>query len=396
MLKLLQFCLLASAFSIPAARSALYGSSSPVITLDDSSFDSSIRHFGVTLVEFYSDTCDSCTRFAKDFEATARATMDVVKVCAVNDPSIAKRFNVTSFPTFKVFLGRGPSGQPDTADYTGSLNVADLVMFTMKNVNKHVKSKVPTPTRTDPPKSAGYPITLSESDFTNKVLNDTYNQWLIMFFAPWCGHCKALHPEWNRMATIANRVNVGSVDATIHSGLAQRYGVNGYPTIVLLPQGPKGPSKAIRYNGARKAEEILAFAKTHYRNMGPPVKVDSVSDLKQKCSGPLCLLFFLPQDSVDQHISTISQVMEKNSSLPFEFCYTLAGSHPQWERALGAFSFPSLFGLNLTKNVYSTMRKEKLTFDNINTFVSEILSGRASAIRLVASLEEEETIRNEL
>lgn len=83
------------------------------------------------------------------------------------------------------------------------------------------------------------------------------------------------------------------------------------------------PSKAIGYNGARKAEDILAFAKRHYRNMGPPVKVDRVEDLQKRCSGPLCLLFFLPEESVETDVATISKVMEKNSTTPFEFCYTL-------------------------------------------------------------------------
>ncbi|CDR94353.1 protein disulfide isomerase related protein, putative [Babesia bigemina] len=393
-------CTLALSCCIMTVRCALYGPSSPVKLLDASSFDDVLRTDGVSLVQFYSEPCAACTSFAKDFEAAATATKDVVGVYAVSDASLSRRYNVRSFPTLKVFLGKGSAEQPIAEDYTGALNVADVVTFTMKHLNKHVKAKVPAPARSKLRPAVKTPsgrvVSLNESEFNSKVLNDNYNQWLIMFFAPWCGHCKALEPEWRRMATIADRVTVGSVDATVNTALAQRYGVKGYPTIVLLPQGPKGPSKAIPYNGARKAEDILAFAKRHYRNMGPPVHVNSFDDLKQRCSGPLCLLFFLPEEGLQGNIDIISKVMENNSTLPFQFCYTLAGSHPVWERALGVSSFPSLLGLNLSKNVFSTMRKEKLTFENVNTYVSEILSGRVIAERLAQSLDSEDVVRTEL
>ncbi|GBE60481.1 disulfide isomerase-related protein [Babesia ovata] len=379
---------LALSCCIVTVRCALYGPSSPVKTVDPSSFDDVLRTEGVSLVEFYSEPCAACTSFAKDFEAAATATKDVVGVYAVNDASVSRRYNVRSFPTLKVFLGKGSSEQPTAVEYTGALNVADVVTFTMKHLNKHVKAKVPAPPRSETKPPSGRVVSLNESEFNSRVLNDTYNQWLIMFFAPWCGHCKALEPEWRRMATIADRVTVGSVDATVNSALAQRYGVKGYPTIVLLPQGPKGPSKAIAYNGARKAEDILAFAKRHYRNMGPPVHVNTFDDLKQRCSGPLCLLFFLPEEGLQANMDIISKVMEKNSTLPFQFCYILvaAGSHPQWERALGVSSFPSALGLNLSKNVFSTMRKEKLTFTKSLHLRRSINCGKPPYIGLFSSL----------
>ena len=50
--------------------------------------------------------------------------------------------------------------------------------------------------------------------------------WLVEFYAPWCGHCKKLVPEWASAATsLKGKVKLGAVDATQFGDLAQRYGV---------------------------------------------------------------------------------------------------------------------------------------------------------------------------
>lgn len=52
---------------------------------------------------------------------------------------------------------------------------------------------------------------------------------------------------------------LGAVDATQASSLAQKYGVQGYPTIKTFPAGSKkgGPQD---YNGPREAAGIVDFA----------------------------------------------------------------------------------------------------------------------------------------
>ena len=70
---------------------------------------------------------------------------------------------------------------------------------------------------------------------------DSDDMWLVEFFAPWCGHCKNLEPHWKKAAKeLKGKVKLGAVDATIHQGLAQQYGVQGYPTIKYFPSGKKG------------------------------------------------------------------------------------------------------------------------------------------------------------
>lgn len=90
-------------------------------------------------------------------------------------------------------------------------------------------------------------VVLDESNFDELVMQSK-DIWLVEFYAPWCGHCKKLEPEWNEAATkLKGSVKVGKVDATVHSNLAQRFGVSGYPTIKVFNYGSKSDSKAEDY-----------------------------------------------------------------------------------------------------------------------------------------------------
>ena len=52
----------------------------------------------------------------------------------------------------------------------------------------------------------------------------------VAFKAPWCGHCKRLKPEWDKLAENVD-VLIGEVDCTVEKDLCQKHGVQGYPTI---------------------------------------------------------------------------------------------------------------------------------------------------------------------
>lgn len=112
-------------------------------------------------------------------------------------------------------------------------------------------------------------VVLEDDDFDEQVYNSK-EPWLVEFYAPWCGHCKALAPEWNKAAvTLKGAVKVAKVDATENNKLAGQFGVNSYPTLKFFrPGAPKKASWAEDYTGARDHEGIVNWANNKLVELG--------------------------------------------------------------------------------------------------------------------------------
>jgi protein disulfide-isomerase A1 len=78
---------------------------------------------------------------------------------------------------------------------------------------------------------------------------------LAEFYAPWCGHCKALAPEYEAAAKElkAKDIPLVKVDCTEETDLCQEFEVQGYPTLKVF----RGLDNVKQYGGARKADAYV-------------------------------------------------------------------------------------------------------------------------------------------
>ncbi|XP_060537106.1 protein disulfide-isomerase A6 homolog [Cylas formicarius] len=103
----------------------------------------------------------------------------------------------------------------------------------------------------------GNVIELTPNNFDSSVIKSD-EIWIVEFFAPWCGHCQNLVPEYTKAANaLKGVVKVGAVNADEHKELGGRYGVRGFPTIKIFGANKNKPED---FNGARTAEGIVQAA----------------------------------------------------------------------------------------------------------------------------------------
>lgn len=84
---------------------------------------------------------------------------------------------------------------------------------------------------------------------------------LVMFFAPWCGHCKNMEPAWDEFTRNFdgyNGVKILKINGQENSQLAEIHGVQGFPTVKFCPNGVESP-ESIDYQGDRSVASLAQF-----------------------------------------------------------------------------------------------------------------------------------------
>jgi len=147
------------------------------------------------------------------------------------------------------------------ADSITELNVDALKAFARDyladKVEKYLKSE-PIPEKNDEPVRV-----LVGKNFQEEVL-DSKKDTFFMAYAPWCGHCKALHPKWEELAKKLQKHNdkvvIANIDATAND-LPPQYNIRGFPTIFFVKAGHG--DKPLQYEGGREVADLEKYVRDH-------------------------------------------------------------------------------------------------------------------------------------
>jgi len=231
------------------------------------------------IVMFYAPWCGHCKKMKPEY---ARASvkskeLDLIDFGAVDctqksNKGICSQADVTSFPTLKFFTGIKGRGE----DFDGARDMNGILKFSYEKTDQDVpewlttaievaKEKAEEAKRVQEEadakwKSGSDVVHLTGSDF--KSFRAKTAKMMTMFYAPWCGHCKAMKPAYMDAAakiSTSSEFAFTAVDCTdaANKDLCEEYGVKGYPTIKNFASASSG---ADDYTGPRDLDGLVAHA----------------------------------------------------------------------------------------------------------------------------------------
>lgn len=392
---------------------ALYESNTDVITSFQSSKsfrDTVLESDEIWMVQFYAPWCGHCQSFHPRYVNVAKLLKGIVRFGVMDATSdkmkrIAGDYNVQGFPTLKVFMG--DSGAQKQVKDVNTRDPNELINFAMKCIQETVQARASSGASSSggSSSSGGKANEKSKASSKSQVISITsaniqeelYNSpkvAMVAFIAPWCGHCKALIPEYERAAqTLTSRkadVVLATVDATVEEGLARQFQVQGYPTIKVFPGGiNKNAAAAIDYTGGREIESIVSFLLEEVDRSGVPKEIPELISqdiLLEECGSgtkQICVLAALPHildsgvDGRNKYRDILTDASKSVRGMSFSFFWFEGGNHQlDLESALDlTFGYPALAAYSIDKGAYAVQRSS-FTEVNIRKFLLGITSGR--------------------
>ena len=396
---------------------SFFESNTPLILLDGDTFEKEVvQSKDIWLVLFYAPWCGHCKAFSPEYEKAAKALKGIFKIAAIDadkERAIGGKYNIQGFPTVKFF----GIHKDKPVDYDKARTAEAVISFmfdkakaianarlnmkksdqsntnTNNNANQEKKQQQQQQKKAPEAGNEKDVIVLTDDNFDDMIFNDE-SMWLVAFYAPWCGHCKKLLPEWVSAATqLRGTIKLAKIDATENQKMAQRYQIQGYPTIKIFAPG-KGKDKAVEeYQGPRDTAGIVQYALDKLDKFGyvPETKQLINSEiLKEECESRIgiCIIAFLPHiaDSSakerNRYLETINEAKKKNRGKPIYYLWAQGGDHFDFEEKLHlSFGYPAVIAVNYKKKMYSICRSS-FSKENLVDFVSNLLNGREHLSKL--------------
>jgi protein disulfide-isomerase A1 len=215
----------------------------------------------IPLAYIFSETAEERAELAQLLKPVAEKHRGVVNFATIDAKAFgahAGNLNLKTdvFPSFAI--QETVKNQKFPFDQEKKITLDDISKF----VDDFVAGKIAPSIKSEPlPESQEGPVHVIVAHNYEDIVMDNNKDVLVEFYAPWCGHCKALAPKYEELgalyfnnADLASKVTIAKVDATANDVPDE---IQGFPTIKLFPAGDK--LNPITYAGSRTVEDLAKF-----------------------------------------------------------------------------------------------------------------------------------------
>lgn len=248
------------AFEKEAIESFIKVASTPLVGEVGPETYSGYMAAGIPLAYIFAEEQEERDTLAKELKPLAEKYKGKINFATIDAKAFGQHagnlnLEVGKWPAFAI--QKTEKNQKYPYDQSKSITEKDVGSFIEDFVNDKVQPSI----KSEPiPETNDGPVTVVVAHEYEKLVIDNDKDVLLEFYAPWCGHCKALAPKYEELGALysspelSKLVSVAKVDATANDVPDE---IQGFPTIKLFPAGKK--DSPIDYSGGRTVEDLAAF-----------------------------------------------------------------------------------------------------------------------------------------